>query len=70
MTVKTLIYLFDGILDILSHAECAAVCRVLPVLVNAAFHATPNTYKRKNPEIRVESEPCGTECFMLLVRFH
>uniref|UniRef100_A0A8C4WZ15 [histone H3]-lysine(27) N-trimethyltransferase n=1 Tax=Eptatretus burgeri TaxID=7764 RepID=A0A8C4WZ15_EPTBU len=31
------------------------------------FHATPNTYKRKNPEIRVESEPCGTECFMLLV---
>uniref|UniRef100_UPI003590066C histone-lysine N-methyltransferase EZH2-like isoform X2 n=1 Tax=Myxine glutinosa TaxID=7769 RepID=UPI003590066C len=30
------------------------------------FHATPNTYKRKNPEIRVESEPCGTECFMLL----
>uniref|UniRef100_S4RI70 Histone-lysine N-methyltransferase EZH2 n=1 Tax=Petromyzon marinus TaxID=7757 RepID=S4RI70_PETMA len=31
------------------------------------FHATPNTYKRKNPEVRMETEPCGVECFMHLV---
>ncbi|XP_032807466.1 histone-lysine N-methyltransferase EZH2 isoform X1 [Petromyzon marinus] len=30
------------------------------------FHATPNTYKRKNPEVRMETEPCGVECFMHL----
>ncbi|XP_005994088.1 histone-lysine N-methyltransferase EZH1 isoform X2 [Latimeria chalumnae] len=30
------------------------------------FHATPNVYTRKNKEIRVETEPCGTDCFMWL----
>ncbi|KAJ8264568.1 hypothetical protein GJAV_G00150800 [Gymnothorax javanicus] len=30
------------------------------------FHATPNVYKRKNKEIRVETEPCGLDCFLLL----
>uniref|UniRef100_A0A8C9W379 [histone H3]-lysine(27) N-trimethyltransferase n=1 Tax=Scleropages formosus TaxID=113540 RepID=A0A8C9W379_SCLFO len=29
------------------------------------FHATPNVYKRKNKEIRVETEPCGLDCFLL-----
>ncbi|RXM35587.1 Histone-lysine N-methyltransferase EZH2 [Acipenser ruthenus] len=32
------------------------------------FHATPNVYKRKIKEIRIETEPCGLDCFMLLVR--
>ncbi|KAH0504966.1 Histone-lysine N-methyltransferase EZH1 [Microtus ochrogaster] len=31
------------------------------------FHATPNVYKRKNKEIKIEPEPCGTDCFLLLV---
>ncbi|XP_013005122.1 histone-lysine N-methyltransferase EZH1 [Cavia porcellus] len=30
------------------------------------FHATPNVYKRKNKEIKIEPEPCGSECFLLL----
>ncbi|KAK1159121.1 histone-lysine N-methyltransferase EZH1-like isoform X3 [Acipenser oxyrinchus oxyrinchus] len=30
------------------------------------FHATPNVYKRKIKEIRIETEPCGLDCFMLL----
>ncbi|XP_077939665.1 histone-lysine N-methyltransferase EZH1 isoform X3 [Gasterosteus aculeatus] len=29
------------------------------------FHATPNVYKRKSKEIRVETEPCGADCFLL-----
>ncbi|KAI1896497.1 hypothetical protein AGOR_G00095390 [Albula goreensis] len=29
------------------------------------FHATPNVYKRKNKEIRVETEHCGPDCFLL-----
>uniref|UniRef100_A0A669DNA8 [histone H3]-lysine(27) N-trimethyltransferase n=1 Tax=Oreochromis niloticus TaxID=8128 RepID=A0A669DNA8_ORENI len=29
------------------------------------FHATPNVYKRKNKEIRMETEPCGVNCFLL-----
>lgn len=32
-----------------------------------AFHATPNVYKRKNKEIHIETEPCGTDCFLLQV---
>uniref|UniRef100_A0A665VMZ7 Histone-lysine N-methyltransferase EZH2 n=1 Tax=Echeneis naucrates TaxID=173247 RepID=A0A665VMZ7_ECHNA len=28
------------------------------------FHATPNTYKRKNLENLVESKPCGIDCHM------
>ena len=32
-----------------------------------AFHATPNVYKRKNKEIRMETEPCGADCFLLQV---
>ncbi|XP_055982722.1 histone-lysine N-methyltransferase EZH1 [Sorex fumeus] len=30
------------------------------------FHATPNVYKRRNKEIKIEPEPCGTDCFLLL----
>ncbi|KFO28543.1 histone-lysine N-methyltransferase EZH1 isoform X1 [Fukomys damarensis] len=30
------------------------------------FHATPNVYKRKNREIKIEPEPCGSDCFLLL----
>ncbi|XP_069004784.1 histone-lysine N-methyltransferase EZH1 isoform X6 [Embiotoca jacksoni] len=30
-----------------------------------AFHATPNVYKRKSKEIRMETEPCGVDCFLL-----
>ncbi|KAJ7992379.1 hypothetical protein DPEC_G00277910 [Dallia pectoralis] len=29
------------------------------------FHATPNVYKRKSKEIRMEMEPCGVDCFRL-----
>uniref|UniRef100_A0A8C3G408 Histone-lysine N-methyltransferase EZH2 n=1 Tax=Cyclopterus lumpus TaxID=8103 RepID=A0A8C3G408_CYCLU len=32
------------------------------------FHATPNTYKRKNLENLVDSKPCGIECYMYLVQ--
>ncbi|KAJ6660559.1 hypothetical protein lerEdw1_017556, partial [Lerista edwardsae] len=30
------------------------------------FHATPNVYKRKNREIKIEMEPCGPDCFLWL----
>uniref|UniRef100_A0A4W4GGB0 Histone-lysine N-methyltransferase EZH2 n=1 Tax=Electrophorus electricus TaxID=8005 RepID=A0A4W4GGB0_ELEEL len=30
------------------------------------FHATPNTYKRKNMENTVDSKPCGVDCYMYL----
>uniref|UniRef100_H3ANA1 Histone-lysine N-methyltransferase EZH2 n=1 Tax=Latimeria chalumnae TaxID=7897 RepID=H3ANA1_LATCH len=30
------------------------------------FHATPNTYKRKNTETIVETKPCGPECYQYL----
>lgn len=33
-----------------------------------AFHATPNTYKRKNLENLVDSKPCGIDCYMYLVQ--
>uniref|UniRef100_A0A8C5EVF0 [histone H3]-lysine(27) N-trimethyltransferase n=1 Tax=Gouania willdenowi TaxID=441366 RepID=A0A8C5EVF0_GOUWI len=29
------------------------------------FHASPNVYKRKSKEIRMETEPCGADCFLL-----
>uniref|UniRef100_A0AAR2LLS6 [histone H3]-lysine(27) N-trimethyltransferase n=1 Tax=Pygocentrus nattereri TaxID=42514 RepID=A0AAR2LLS6_PYGNA len=29
------------------------------------FHATPNVYKRKSKEIRMQTEPCGLDCFLL-----
>ncbi|XP_015210223.1 histone-lysine N-methyltransferase EZH2 isoform X2 [Lepisosteus oculatus] len=32
------------------------------------FHATPNTYKRKNMENLVDSKPCGPDCYMYLVQ--
>ncbi|XP_039609242.1 histone-lysine N-methyltransferase EZH2 isoform X2 [Polypterus senegalus] len=32
------------------------------------FHATPNTYKRKNLENLVDSKPCGPDCYMYLVQ--
>ncbi|XP_062335445.1 histone-lysine N-methyltransferase EZH2 [Osmerus eperlanus] len=32
------------------------------------FHATPNTYKRKNMENQVDSKPCGLHCYMYLVQ--
>lgn len=39
---------------------------VPPLLL--AFHATPNTYKRKNLENLVDSKPCGLDCYMYLVQ--
>ncbi|RXM94542.1 Histone-lysine N-methyltransferase EZH2 [Acipenser ruthenus] len=32
------------------------------------FHATPNTYIRKNMENLVDSKPCGLDCYMYLVQ--
>uniref|UniRef100_A0A3P9C8N4 Histone-lysine N-methyltransferase EZH2 n=1 Tax=Maylandia zebra TaxID=106582 RepID=A0A3P9C8N4_9CICH len=32
------------------------------------FHATPNTYKRKNLENLVDKNPCGIDCYMDLVQ--
>uniref|UniRef100_A0A8C9SU02 Histone-lysine N-methyltransferase EZH2 n=1 Tax=Scleropages formosus TaxID=113540 RepID=A0A8C9SU02_SCLFO len=32
------------------------------------FHATPNTYKRKNIENLVDSKPCGIDCYMYLMQ--
>ncbi|XP_065821039.1 histone-lysine N-methyltransferase EZH1 isoform X4 [Labrus bergylta] len=29
------------------------------------FHATPSVYKRKSKEIRIETDPCGVDCFLL-----
>lgn len=37
-------------------------------LSDPAFHATPNTYKRKTPETRAETEQCGPDCCLFLVR--
>ncbi|KAG2458088.1 EZH2 methyltransferase, partial [Polypterus senegalus] len=34
------------------------------------FHATPNTYKRKNLENLVDSKPCGPDCYMYLVQVY
>uniref|UniRef100_A0A8C1ZXQ2 [histone H3]-lysine(27) N-trimethyltransferase n=1 Tax=Cyprinus carpio TaxID=7962 RepID=A0A8C1ZXQ2_CYPCA len=31
------------------------------------FHASPNVYKRKNKEIRMETEPCGLDFFLLIL---
>uniref|UniRef100_A0AAQ4SAD7 Polycomb repressive complex 2 subunit EZH1/EZH2 tri-helical domain-containing protein n=1 Tax=Gasterosteus aculeatus aculeatus TaxID=481459 RepID=A0AAQ4SAD7_GASAC len=31
------------------------------------FHATPNTYKRKNLENLVDSKPCGVDCYIALL---
>ncbi|XP_077172054.1 histone-lysine N-methyltransferase EZH1 isoform X3 [Paroedura picta] len=28
------------------------------------FHATPNVYKRKSRESKIEAEPCGPDCFL------
>ena len=33
----------------------------------AAFHATPNTYKRKNTETALDNKPCGPQCYQHLV---
>lgn len=41
--------------------------RNVPALLSA-FHATPNTYKRKNLENLVDSKPCGLDCYMYLVQ--
>ncbi|NXK83852.1 EZH1 methyltransferase, partial [Amazona guildingii] len=30
------------------------------------FHATPNVYKRKNRETKIEPDPCGADCFLWL----
>ncbi|XP_015282077.1 PREDICTED: histone-lysine N-methyltransferase EZH1 [Gekko japonicus] len=30
------------------------------------FHATPNVYKRKSRETKIETEPCGPDCFLWL----
>ncbi|KAJ8406921.1 hypothetical protein AAFF_G00291970 [Aldrovandia affinis] len=37
-------------------------------LIHTSFHATPNTYKRKNMENLVDSKPCGVSCYMYLVQ--
>uniref|UniRef100_A0A667GSM1 [histone H3]-lysine(27) N-trimethyltransferase n=1 Tax=Lynx canadensis TaxID=61383 RepID=A0A667GSM1_LYNCA len=31
------------------------------------FHATPNTYKRKNTETALDNKPCGPQCYQHLV---
>lgn len=38
-------------------------------VIFSAFHATPNVYKRKNRETKIEPDPCGADCFLWLVRF-
>lgn len=38
-------------------------------IIFSAFHATPNVYKRKNRETKIEPDPCGADCFLWLVRF-
>lgn len=38
-------------------------------LNSTAFHATPNTYKRKNTETALDNKPCGPHCYQHLVRF-
>ncbi|XP_053310184.1 histone-lysine N-methyltransferase EZH1 isoform X1 [Spea bombifrons] len=30
------------------------------------FHASPNVYRRRNREIKIETEPCGAHCFLWL----
>ncbi|CAF94742.1 unnamed protein product, partial [Tetraodon nigroviridis] len=35
---------------------------------NRSFHATPNTYKRKNLENLVDRKPCGLDCYVYLVQ--
>ncbi|XP_041434315.1 histone-lysine N-methyltransferase EZH1 isoform X2 [Xenopus laevis] len=30
------------------------------------FHASPNGYRRRSREIKIETEPCGIHCFLLL----
>ncbi|OXB71120.1 UNVERIFIED_CONTAM: hypothetical protein H355_004929, partial [Colinus virginianus] len=35
-------------------------------LVSTAFHATPNTYKRKNTETALDNKPCGPHCYQHL----
>ncbi|XP_075436301.1 histone-lysine N-methyltransferase EZH1 isoform X2 [Ascaphus truei] len=30
------------------------------------FHTSPNVYKRRNREIKIETEPCGHHCFLWL----
>ncbi|XP_063315001.1 histone-lysine N-methyltransferase EZH1 [Pelobates fuscus] len=30
------------------------------------FHASPNVYRRRSREIKIETEPCGIHCFLLL----
>lgn len=38
-------------------------------IIFSAFHATPNVYKRKNRETKIEPDPCGADCFLWLVCF-
>lgn len=38
------------------------------LLFVSAFHATPNTYKRKNLENVRRKKPCGGDCYMYLVQ--
>lgn len=42
--------------------------QISSILCPLAFHATPNTYKRKNLENLVDSKPCGIDCYMYLVQ--
>lgn len=36
------------------------------IVTFSAFHATPNVYKRKNRETKIEPDPCGADCFLWL----
>lgn len=51
----------------LPSGDTSSECCVF-VISPAAFHATPNTYKRKNLENLVDSKPCGLDCYMYLIQ--